>query len=674
MAFRGEMALAQDRLDDAQRHFHAVLEQFPHGKLADDCRLSLSQTLQKQHLTAEARRLLSDLAASDSPKAAEAQFRLATLDYAAASYESAEQSFAKIVEQVKSGALVEKARLGRARALFHLRKFDDAAAALAPVTEDQTVGSEARYWLGLTRKAQGQWDAAAQLLAEAASASTMPERQTAALAELASCHAAAKEFDKARTAYAEFQDKAPGEELLRSTTELLAGAALAGGDAAWAAVLYTNLTDQGQPRPVVVRGLLGLARAYCACGEPAKADEALARIVQADATEDAAAEVALLRGQVLEQLGRSESALTSYTDAASKFAATSQGTEALARAARLSITLKRWDEAAAHYEQLFAIPDNGQPGDVVLYWWGWAALRAEHRETANNLFEQLRSEYPDSPLFADATCRLAQEALHAREYERAEKLLAELTDKSLNDDVQARAWYLAGQCAAAQEKWDSVGGPLEKVITTYPDSQLRPSAEFWLAEADFRQDRFDEAQRRFESLAKTADQLAPAWQATVALRQVQILAQQAQWTAALEEAQKLHEQYPDFAERYEADYVMGRAHAARAEFDEARTAYRCVLRSASGGKSETAAKAQWMIGESYMHQREYRTALREYLKVEILHKYPHWQAAALLQAGKCHELLEQPAEAAATYQRLLRNYPDTKYDEEAAQRLGQLRR
>ncbi len=84
--------------------------------------------------------------------------------------------------------------------------------------------------------------------------------------------------------------------------------------------------------------------------------------------------------------------------------------------------------------------------------------------------------------------------------------------------------------------------------------------------------------------------------------------------------------------------------------------------------------AQWMIGESFMHQRDYRAALREYLKVDILYCYPRWQAAALLQAGKCQEQLQQPGDAAATYQRLHREHPDTKFDQEAALRLAQLRR
>ncbi len=131
--------------------------------------------------------------------------------------------------------------------------------------------------------------------------------------------------------------------------------------------------------------------------------------------------------------------------------------------------------------------------------------------------------------------------------------------------------------------------------------------------------------------------------------------------------------YPDCAHLYEADYVIGRAQAARAEFDEARESYHKVIRNPAASKSETAAMAQWMIGEAYMHQRNYRAALAEYLKVEILYAYPRWQAAALVQAGKCHELLNEPAAAEAAYDRLLKIQSDATFRGEATRRLESLR-
>ena len=93
-----------------------------------------------------------------------------------------------------------------------------------------------------------------------------------------------------------------------------------------------------------------------------------------------------------------------------------------------------------------------------------------------------------------------------------------------------------------------------------------------------------------------------------------------------------------------------------------------MIRSKGNEKSETAAKAQLMIAETYLHQKDYAAALREYLRVELLYAYPTEQAAAPLQAGKCHELLGEWKEATGVYERLIKSYPDTKFAKEASDR------
>jgi TolA-binding protein len=83
--------------------------------------------------------------------------------------------------------------------------------------------------------------------------------------------------------------------------------------------------------------------------------------------------------------------------------------------------------------------------------------------------------------------------------------------------------------------------------------------------------------------------------------------------------------------------------------------------------------AQWMIGETYYHQKNYKAALREFLRVEILYAYPAWQAAALLEAGKCHEHLGEWKQAVALYGRLLKDFPNSELTDEAERRLNAAR-
>ena len=75
--------------------------------------------------------------------------------------------------------------------------------------------------------------------------------------------------------------------------------------------------------------------------------------------------------------------------------------------------------------------------------------------------------------------------------------------------------------------------------------------------------------------------------------------------------------------------------------------------------------AQWMIGETYFLQEQFATAVREYLRVEVLYGYPRWQSAALLQAGKCYEQLGKWKDAGDAYARLLKLHPKSEFAGEA---------
>ena len=88
--------------------------------------------------------------------------------------------------------------------------------------------------------------------------------------------------------------------------------------------------------------------------------------------------------------------------------------------------------------------------------------------------------------------------------------------------------------------------------------------------------------------------------------------------------------------------------------------------------TETAAMAQWMVGETYFHQKEYRAALGAFLKVDLLYDHATWRALALLQAGKCHELLHELTEAKQLYDQILAQNLEPDHQRQALERLRAL--
>jgi TolA-binding protein len=382
-----------------------------------------------------------------------------------------------------------------------------------------------------------------------------------------------------------------------------------------------------------------------------------------------AAEAALVRGQILERLGRPDAALAMYDLVVETYAESEQFPQALWAAARVRDELDQDREAASLYERLATtLPDFPQI-DAVLYHWAWALHDLDRREESLSLFERLRREHPQSAYWADATFRLAQSGFEQGENDRSRKLVAEIVARQTGDEIRQNALYLNGQIAAADERWIDASRSFERLLQEYPETSLRLLVEYGLAEVAFRQDDYEAAEERFDRLARQTRGRTERWLAVISLRLAQTLCHRKQWDEAYEVASKIAAEYPDFEELYEVDYVLGRCLSTRAEFEEAREAYRKVIHAPGGAKTETAAKAQLMIGESFYHQRNYQTALREYLALEILYDYPTWQAAAVFQAAKCHEMLGEWKEAAQQYARLVRTYPESSFTEEATKRL-----
>ena len=296
---------------------------------------------------------------------------------------------------------------------------------------------------------------------------------------------------------------------------------------------------------------------------------------------------------------------------------------------------------------------QGRPDDALDYW------------------RQLLAHRPIGKFWPLAAQRLARDLWQRQRFAEAagiaDDLVAQLTTwretAPANSDKLALAkqflptsLFLQSQVLIAQQRWRPTLGPLLMLTSEFPASPLCLAAEYWQAEAHFRLGELAVAADRFDELArKTAGVDAP-WVPSVELRRCQLACHRGEWTVALEMARSLDEAYPNFARAFEVDYCRGRAHAGRGEFALAREAYQRVIDSdlLSG---ETAAMAQWMIGETFLHQKHYDQAIEAYRQVEARGSYPEWEARAQLQVGKCYELLGRWRDAAATYESAIDRYP-----------------
>ena len=190
----------------------------------------------------------------------------------------------------------------------------------------------------------------------------------------------------------------------------------------------------------------------------------------------------------------------------------------------------------------------------------------------------------------------------------------------------------------------------------------------------FQSQQYDSAASEFKRLISTPDLINRDRLAWSELRMTQCKAYQDNWTEALQGAESALNTHPDFDAKYEFHFIIGRAHAAQGRLTEARQAYQKVIDSETGNATETAAMAQWRIGETYFHQENFERAIEAFYRVDSLYGYDKWRAAALVEAGKCQEILGNWNHAVRLYQQLLDKFPQCEFSLAAKERMNQAAR
>ncbi len=672
LVYLAETTLAEGDAAAAQRLFTQAMEAYPRGPLAAECRLGLGKANEALGSVDDARQTYQTLAGAPGPLSDEARYRLGMLESTAGSYEEAVQALTALVERAGDKAvdpaLVERAATAQGWALYKLERFAEAESCLAAAVERDAANEEAQYYLGLARAGAEHWEAAVAPLERVERQAGDPARTTQARAALAICYGRAGRMEDARTVYTALISSAPPPELANATTYWLAEAVLA-KDPVWAARLFESLTKEGATPEYAAKALAGLAWSQLEHSDAIGSAATFDRLLRTYPDDPRASEAALVRGQTLEMLDQPDPALAMYELIVEKYAGSKQYRDALWKAARLEHRLSRLQQAEAHYRRLSEIEPAFGQYDTLLYDWSLVLAELKREDEAAEVLERLRRDWPHSPLAPDATYQLAERALAAKNYELAVSLAHEVTVLEPAAKILPEALYLEGRVALARESWTDVAAPLSRLVLECPDSPLVLAAKYWQAEASYRQREYVRAGEEFAELDGQTAGHTEKWLAMIPLRQAQSLGQQNRWAEALEIATQIATTYPDFEEQYEADYVIGRALASQGEFAAAREAYARVIRSTTGAKTETAAMAQWMIGETFFHQENYEEAVAAYLRVEILYDWPKWQAGALLQAAKCQEQLGRHQQAVEAYDRLIKTYPDSEFTEEAKRRL-----
>ncbi len=273
---------------------------------------------------------------------------------------------------------------------------------------------------------------------------------------------------------------------------------------------------------------------------------------------------------------------------------------------------------------------------------------------AQETYKRLLKDHADSRFAPAARTELAELLYSEKNYDQAAPLLEAVTsDASADDKIKSSASYRLAWCYQKLNKPDKASAIFTEFAGKYPDDPQAPAAllQAGIAQADA--GTLDIAEKNLSTLLSKYPDHKDAPIAMLKLGEVQ--AGQNNFDGSLKTNQAFIEKYPKDSFAYRANFGVGWALENQKKYDDARAAYQKVI-SASNG--ETAARAQFQTGETYLAQEKFEQAIPALLAVDDVYAYPKWSARALFEAGRAFEQLKQPEQARQQYTQLVNKYKD----------------
>jgi TolA-binding protein len=446
---------------------------------------------------------------------------------------------------------------------------------------------------------------------------------------------------------------------------------------------YQMLAAPDNAAPFRNQGLAGLSWLVMESTQP-EANDVFRRLLNEYPDSQFSSRASISRAKFLEEQNDQAGAILLYQSVVDKFP-----TFELAQIARLRLAwfnqksddVESLHRARNQIETFLEVAETSTQEDresvslisEALYQLGWVNDDLEDTQRSREAFEKLVASHPDSKYWPDAAYRVASSLLEDEEYEHASAMVSKiLQQETVPSEVKIQALYLQSKIAAASNRWDEVPELMEELIASSDDQTVVATAKYWLAESLYHYGDFDRAGKLFDEMQPNAAELGESLEPWLLLRLAQCHGKSQRWTNAALIARDCIDRFENFSAAYEFNFLLGRAAEYDGMFGDARDQYQQVIDSDNGSGTETAAIAQWRIGETHFHQNEHKLAISAYFKTDSNYDFEKWSSAALIQAGKCQEHLENWQHAAKLYTQLIDQYPQSEFSVDANKRLNRV--
>ncbi|MEO2013971.1 MAG: tetratricopeptide repeat protein [Fuerstiella sp.] len=333
---------------------------------------------------------------------------------------------------------------------------------------------------------------------------------------------------------------------------------------------------------------------------------------------------------------------------------------------------KAWEDLAktfAKYDRL----------DVILDEWAYLNLQHDRYERADAIYHQLLADFPNSPYAGQARLSLAESKMQASEFETAlREFTAIAMDKRYPESAREPAMYHVIDISAAQRKWLDVLKFAKLFAMEFNASRHASKVQLFYGEGLLDQGNLSEAEQVLQELRKEAleGQLAASdWTERIWVLLAEVALTRKQYADIDSIADELVAQSPNSRFLFQMKDVQGRRWKSQAapDFAKARDYFQQVTLDEVGRGTETAARCQFLIGETLLLENRRKEALTEYHRVYLNYQgADEWRMRGLFQAAGCELALGDKSGAVRSYQDLLTDFPDSEWAQKAAEKLKEI--
>jgi len=600
----------------------------------------------------------------------EARFTAAEADLRARRWPEAASGYADLVKQWPQSPHADEARVRRALAQSMQKKSDAVVEALTPELpkfRDKALLAQAQYLIGRAHADQGRLDPAVAALNASLAARGDWAQADETLLTLAHCQRARNQPGEAEAALGKLLKAFPTSPVAAQALYLLADCEAARDQPDPALTHYREAAAKAAgDDPTGPLAQFGVGRLLYRKGDWNGAVEALGVLANRFPKSDVLPRALYARALAERKLARNEQALR---DVQAFLASNPKGDEA--NDARLVLglcqsSLGRDKDAA---ETLGALARD-QPGyaqvDQVRYEHAFALQKLKREADAVEAFRKLAAASPSSPLAAEALFRAGEIHYAAARYAEAAAAYADALAKSPAPALRETVLHKIAWCAFQRGDFPAAAAAFDRQAAEAPSGPLLQDAYFLAAEAEFRQEHWQNALDRYLKVARARP---PAYHARALYRAGQCAGRLKDWPASASRYEELLAAFPKSDRAADALYGLGLALQNQEKLPQAVAAYERVVKETD---TETAAKAQFMIGECLFARKDHEGAAAQFLKAAYGYPYEEWAGNAHFEAARCFEVLKKLDQARLSYKILAETYPNHPKAKAAAERLKDL--